>query len=425
MLRFASIFALLVPALAAPALASDTVFPGYAANGEHAVGVFDACATLPNLDRIRFDGSTIWREAEDGTFLQQLGSLQIPVFASFVVVDPTSTFALVGESSRGKIYRVDLGGGGMNVVTDLDFNFDARFEDAGHVLVSAAPCGFFCGNEIYRVALAGGATTLVASVSGPSGPIALAANGDLYYGVNTDVPGVPGSIIRWSASQLASGALLTEASATTIAPAIDPASSLEIEPVFGHLFAAQPVFGGTSHVVEFAPNGQFLGTVIASPDYLSGIQFLRTQAPGSFGAFQPPGVRLQYRATDYAGGTSALRRVRTKRARAFTSGPGLTGPGPVTVTIEDAHPNASVVMLMGATALYDPIETSYDLGYFLFHTGMPIDAIRRLGPVPTDANGHATFVFQNPGGLEGTRVFQALLRGANAMLVGSSTEAFN
>lgn len=436
MLRFATQFlvspslpaltlAFLVPSVRAAPVASDAIFPGYAPQDEHPIGLFDAYATLPNHDRLVFDGVSVRREAEDGTFLQLLGTVSSPVYASFVRVDPTSTFALVGESSRGKIYRVDLGGAGFHVLTDLDYNFDARFEDAGHALVSAAPCGFSCGNEIYRVDLATGTASLLASVSGPSGPIALAANGDLYYGVNPDFPVVTGSIVRWSAAQVSSGALLTEGSATVLASGIDPASAMEIEPVFGHLFVTQSVWSGTSHVVEYGPSGHVFGSVAASTEFLSGVEFVRTQGPGSFQAFQPAGVQLLYRATDYTANTSSIRSVRTRRPRAYTSGPGLTGPGMVDFTVTGAQPNASFLVMMGVAANYAPNETAYDFGTFLFHTGMPLAGIRRLGSVATDGNGDGTYQFFNPGGLQGTRVFQGLIRGADGLFVGSSTEAFN
>ncbi|MFN0007554.1 MAG: hypothetical protein ACKVXR_06555 [Planctomycetota bacterium] len=409
---------------AAPA-APDTLSPGFVPHAARPVGAFDAYATLPNSDRIVSDGTTVWREADDGTVLLVLGTFPAPVFASFVLPDPTSTFALVGESSNGEIYRVELAGGGFNFLCDLDYNFDARFEDAGHVLVSAATCGFMCGNEIHRVDLANGGTTLVAVVSGPSGPLARAANGDLYYGVNPDWPATTGSIIRWSAAQVSSGTLLTEAAAAILASGIDPASSMELEPVFGNLFVTQPVFGNTSHVREYTPDGQLRGIVAASPEYLSGVEFLRTTGIGSFQAFQPAGVRLLYRATDYSANTSAVRSVRPRRPRASTSGPGLTGPGIVTIQVKDALPNASISLLMGATAHYDANEATYDRGYFLFHTGMPLTGIRPLGTVTTDSNGDGSFQWVNRGGLQGTRVFQALIRDATGRLIGSSTAAFN
>lgn len=410
---------------AAPAT-TDTLSPGFVPHDEHARGVFDAYATLPNSDRIVFDGTIVWREAEDGTFLQLLGTVpNAPVYASFVLPDATSTYALVGESNTGEIYRVDLGGAGLQFLCNLPFNFDARFEDAGHVLVSAATCGFGCGNEIHRIDLANGATSLVATVSGPSGPIARAANGDLYYGVNPDFPATTGSIVRWTAAQVSSGVVQTEASAAVFAPGIDPASSMEFEPVFGNLFVTQPVFGSTSHVREYAPNGQLRGIVAASPEFLSGIAFFRTPGIGSFQAFQPAGVRLAYRATDYGANTSGMRTIRTKRPRASTSGPGLVGPGNVTIKVKDAMPNASVSLLMGAMAHYNPNEASYDRGYFLFHTGMPLTGIRPMGSVVTDANGDGTFQWFNPGSLQGTRVFQVLIKDTTGRYIGSSTAAFN
>jgi hypothetical protein len=430
MLRFAPTFlalGLLSPSILAAPAATDTLSPGFVPHDDHPRGAFDACAVLPNSDRIVFDGTIVFREAEDGTFLQMLGTWPSPVFASFVLPDPTSTFALVGESSTGDIYTVDLGGAGMQFLCNLFYNFDARFEDAGHVLVSAATCGQLCGNEIHRVDLSNGATTMVATVSGPSGALARAANGDLYYGVNPDWPATTGSIIRWTAAQISSGVIQTEATATPFATGIEPVSSMEIEPVFGNLFVAQPAFGGTSHVREYAPNGQLRGTILASPEYLSGIAFLRTSGVGSFQAFQPSGVRLLYRATDYVSSpnTSATRTIRTKRPRASTSGPGLTGPGFVTIKVKDAMPNASIRMLMGAAANYDPNEATYARPYFLFHTGMPLNGIRSLQSVPTDGNGEATYAWFNPGTWQGTRVFQALIRDSTGRFIGSSTAAFN
>jgi hypothetical protein len=267
--------------------------------------------------------------------------------------------------------------------------------------------------------------TLVATVTGPSGPLALSASGDLYYGVNPDWPVVTGSIVRWSAAQMASGAILDEASAVFLASGIVPPGSMAIEPVFGHLFVAQPVFAGTSLVTEYSAGGQPLGTVVESPEYLSGIEFRPTSGIGSFQAYQPDGVRLGYRATDYNANTSFARTIRTRRPRAMTSGPGLTGPGLVTFTVHNAVPNASFLVMMGASSTYNPSESTYNFGYFPFHTGMPLGGIRRLGSVPTDASGTGTYSFFNPGGLEGLRVFQGLIKNTSGQFVGSSTEAFN
>ena len=418
--------AFLAPAASPLPVFLDTTSPGFAAAGARTLHYGDAYATLADGNRVTFDGTLIELVQDDGTLLQVLGTLPgtLQRYPSFVVPDPTGTYAVVGESTRGKLYRVDLSGGGVVALARLEFNFDAVFEDAGHVLISAAPCGFACGNEIYRMDTASGLLTLVASVSGPSGPVAISAAGDLYYGLIPDNFGAPGSILRWTSAQLASHTVLSEGAATVFVASLDPASSMEFDPVYGHLFVASPVFGATSHVLEYDAAGQLVGSVAQSPEYLANVELLRTSGIGSFQAFQPAGVELKYLATDFGAQTAEVRTVHTKRPRGFTSGPGLTGPGAVTFTVRGAHPNASFRVLAGHSALYNPQESTYDTGTYLFHTGIPPSDIRRLSILTTDANGEGSFTFQNTG-LQGTLVLQALIRDPNGDFVGSSTEAFN
>jgi hypothetical protein len=404
----------------------DTNAPGFQPGGAQPVGVFDACATLPGGDRVVFDGQVMRLVAPDGTTIRVLGQTSGPVYPSFVLPDPTSTFALIGESSRGRIYRADLGGAGAPVIAHVDYNFDAVFEDAGHVLLSAAVCSFGCGNDILRLDLATGTTTVVASVIGPSGPLALDANGDLFYGsIPNAFPPPPTSILHWTHAQVASGVVLDESVATTFVSGIVPPSSLRFDPVYGHLFVAEPTFGGTSEVREYDKNGAQVSSVAQSADYLSGIELVRTQGPGSCQAFQPDGVELVYRGTDYNAGTSELRALATRRPTSSMTGPGLSGPGAVTFHVRNAFPNASMLVLVGLRSTYDPNEHTYDTGTYLLHTGLDLAHTRRLVIVPTDASGTGTFTFQNPGNLQGTRVFQALVRDTSGAYVGSSTAAFN
>lgn len=415
--------------LAPTSLASpvqDATVPGFVLGGSNPVGVFDAYATLPNGDRVDFDGTTMQLLAEDGTLIRVLGTTSGSVFASFVLPDPTSTYALIGESSFGTIYKVDLGGAGAPVLAVVENNFDAVFEDSGHVLVSAARCTFGCGNRILRVDVQSGSTTLVARVQGPSGPLALAANGDLYYGaIPPTFPPPPTSILAWTHAQIASGIVQDETTAATFVQGIAPASSMRFDPVYGHLFVAEPVFSGTSGIYEYDRQGALVSNVVQSADYLSGVELLRTSGAGSFQAFQPDGVKLCYRGTDYNAGTSEVRSLRTRRPFGSTSGPGLSGPGQVTFRVRNAHPNASMLVLVGARSSYNPNESTYDMGNYLLHTGLDLSHVRRLGFLPTDAIGTGTFTFQNPGNLQGTLVLQALVRDPNGVFVGASTAAFN
>src|SRR5262249_32352683 len=155
--------------------------------------------------------------------------------------------------------------------------------------------------------------------------------GDLYYGaIPPSYPPPPTSILVWTQAQLASGVVQDETTAATFVQGIVPPSSMRFDPVYGHLFVAEPVFNGTSGIFEYDRHGALVSNVLQSPDYLSGVELLRTSGAGSCQAFQPDGVKLGYRGTDYNGGTSEARTLRTHRPSGSTSGPGLSGPGPVT-----------------------------------------------------------------------------------------------
>ena len=198
---------------------------------------------------------------------------------------------------------------------------------------------------------------------------------------------------------------------------------MKFDPVSGHLLVADSVFQGTSRILEYSAAGLPVGTLVESPQYLAGIETLRTPGTGSFGAFQPRGVDLKYRWTDFFGNTSEIRTLRSRRPRASMSGPGLSGPGAVTFHVADAYPSASLTVVVGLASTYDPSEPTYDFGTFLLHTGIDLAHARRLVTVATDANGDASFTFQNPGGLEGTRMFQGWIRDPNGILVGASSFA--
>ncbi len=426
--RIALGLALLAPvATARPLFQSDSISPGLAVQGPaRSIGAYDAYATLPDGDRVVFDGLEVDRVHDDGTLVAVLGTTSRYGFPAFVVPDPTHAYALVAESSGGKIRRVDLGGTGMTFLAHLDFAYDLVFEDGPSVLVSAAPCGFGCGSEIDRIDLATGAVTLVASVNGPSGPLARDADGNLYYGLqNTQTPPIPMPILRWTKAQVEGGALLHEADAIVFASGLDAPSSMKFDPVSRHLIVADAPYQGTCRIREFTATGQPLGSLVESSLYLSNVEPAITAGPGSCQAFQPDGVALLFRHTDFHASTSEIRTLDALRPQATMTGPGLTGPGPVTFHVSGAFPNASLIVVVGLKSTYDPSEPTYDLGTFLLHTGIDLQHARRLTTIATDARGAASFTFQNPGGLQGTRMFQGWIRDPNGILVGTSTSASN
>ena len=178
----------------APPIADDPFGLGF--------DTFGSTWTLSNGQVVTFDGIEVRRVTAQGLTVGVLATFAAPAFPAFVRVDPSETFALVAESSLGNVYRVALDGGGATLLAGLTFPFDAAFEHAGSAIVSAATCGFGCGNELLRLDTQSGATTTVATVSGPSGPVATNPAGDLYYGLIPATLSGPRSVLRFPAAAL-------------------------------------------------------------------------------------------------------------------------------------------------------------------------------------------------------------------------------
>ena len=220
-------------ALVSSAPAQDALAPGFALTGTQPLPApFAAYHTLSNGNRIAFDGVSIDLYDGANNYLMNLGLLPGFVFASFVEADPSETFALVGESSNGDIFKVFIDGSGMSTLTTLDFNYDAVFDSPSSALVSASTCGFGCGNDIVRVHTTTGATTPVAEVPGSAGPVAMQSDGSLLYATISDsFPAPPGStdIVSWTAAQLRSGTTLDLGDATLFHGGLDGAASLAVD----------------------------------------------------------------------------------------------------------------------------------------------------------------------------------------------------
>lgn len=419
-------------ALAAPLFATDTLGSGWGADSSRALPPVSAFAihdTLANGDRVVFDGSLAWLEQDDGTFVYTIGSTPVPSFGSFVEVEPGGAFVLLGESSNGVIFKAPIAAmAGLTPLTTLAFNYDLAFAPGGAVAyVSAATCGFGCGNELYRVDVTSGATTLVANVGGPSGPVAVSALGDLYYATQSDTfPTPPGAVdvIRWTAAQLANGPLpLAEGQASVFRGGLDGSSSLAFDPQFGHLYVGESVFGSTSRVLEVDRAGAVVGEVATSLDTLGKVEVFDVAGAGVLAAYQPSGAQLQYRVTDFNNGTSRVERVSPRRPQIVAQQVG----GSMTITLSGMAPGTTAFVLSSPVALFNPVESAHDLGTYLFWTGTPYpNNLRRLGnQITADANGTGSFTFSNPGAIQGTRVIQALVRDASGTFRGASNAVTN
>ena len=212
-------------------------------------GVFAAYATLPDDSRVVFDGEFCDIYDSSGFLIANLGSTGLGFgFASFVVIDPTNTFAFVGESNNNGLYKVDLAGGGFTPLGTMVFNFAAVMESPATAIVSAATGGFNTGNDLIRVDLNTGAQTPLGHVPGLSGPVTLDSNGNLFYVTQSGAfPTPAGSLelVKWDAATLGSG-LIDEFNWSVLESGLDGGSSLAVDPASDHVYLAESVFRPTS-----------------------------------------------------------------------------------------------------------------------------------------------------------------------------------
>jgi hypothetical protein len=443
-MKLFAIVASLCAVLASPlpssaALAQDSCAPGLGFGAPRPIGPFDAYATLSDGTRVESDGLSVDHVAADGTLILHLGSYAFSVFPSFVLLAPDESFALVGESTNGFIDRFALDGSGRASVGNVFYNYDALWEDAGHVLVSADTVGTF-QNQIVRLDIASGATTLVAQLTGASGPIARRARtGELFVGLVDFTQPNSDALLRYDAAQLSSGLVLLPSDAQVFASSLPTVASLRIDERydvpgldFWRLFVAFAPFGSPSAIGCFTPGGARLPDLVTSPDSISNLELRRGSGPGCVGPWQPDaGEQLSYRGTQFcfpSCSTAEIRVLEPRRPQASIHGPGLGNPagGSVTVDIDGCPPNASVLLLSGPQSLFTPNEhTRVHPAGFLWHSGLAWTPLRRLVTLATDAAGHATFSYDNPGTFNGTHAFQALVRDVNGAFVGSSTCVLN
>lgn len=380
--------------------------------------------TLANGDVITYDGVTVDRYDAAGNLIANLATFSPSVFTGAFAVDPTGTFAIVGESSTGDIFRVDLSVGGLSLLANLNFNFDADFAPDGSVVVSAAVGGFGVGNDLVRLDPVTGATTFLAHVAGPSGPVEFDTFGNLYYAtIAAGFPSPPAStdILIFMAADLATadcsvpGKCLDETNAVPFATGYDGASDLALDPQTGGLYLAENNFGTGSSRIWPVTGGPVGGT---SPlieettfNWTTNLEAFGGSTAATLQAFQPSSdARLLYNTTDFFSSWERVE-VTAKRASLAISGAGLTGPGQVDLDVTAGPPGGGVLYFFGPTALVGASETAYAVGLAVpLFTALDLSSLNAFGGVLSlDGTGSSSFSFSNPGGLEGLVSIQGLL----------------
>lgn len=436
--------ALAVSTLCASALA-DRVAPGFEILSTEAPPVaFASYKTLDNGNVVSWDGENCDVYGPTGALVSSLGSTGNGfAFPSFIVLDPAETFAVVGESSNNLLYKVDLTGGGFTNMGVVVFNFAATFETANTIIVSAATGGFNSPNELVRVHTDTFQQTSLGFVPGPSGPVAVNSDGDLFY-VTQDpgFPPPPGSsrLVTWSAAQLSGGTIDETNWEVFVKWPFDGGSSLAIDPVTDDVFVAESIFNfRPNEIIHVRADGKVLGP-IATVDALTvgNLEFISGPGAGHFAAYQPAGgVRLVYHSTDF-GAIDQMVHVEPRRPELTLSGPGLTGIGQVELSIQGGAPLGEFMLLADGQSSLTANELTYDLGLgFLVHSRLPFATLQSAttssGPnnffgqlFDLDEDGEGSVTFFNNGSWNGAFGFQGLiLEGRLGMPVGTTATVTN
>ena len=418
----------LLPNLAAAQLSSD---PGFAVTGAHPLGGPSAYGSLADGRYVTFDGLSFDLYAGDGTWQSNLGSISSFMWPSFVEVDPTGSYVVAGESTNGNLFKVQLNGAGVTLLAKLVFNFDLAWDvTPGLAYVSAGLGGWGAGNDIVRLDLATGATTIVAHVQGPSGPIAVNSLGDLSYvtqyeGFDWPPPLGQESLIRWDDAELDAGALLSESDADYLSSGLDGGSSM-ISDGADILFLAHTNFAGdVNEIYQFSPTGDLLDTVATTLTHVANLELIGS-GPSTFSAQQPLGVSLRAYNTDFF---SFDKRVTLDPARAQLTwkGPpsGIAGRG--TFKLKGGEPGGFAVIMVAGSSAELPTEDVIEAGWRapLFMAVKAADILRRTNVMPLDAKGELKLEHLQTPAIEGKILLQPLLFDGAMVPLGSASHAIN
>jgi len=153
--------------------------------------------------------------------------------------------------------------------------------------------------------------------------------------------------------------------------------------------------------------------------YRSHVELHLGSGIGHFRAYQPEGVTLTWMESDIIHAIDPLRPSAMVEHH---------GGNSYQLEVTGAEPNGAMLVTFGDSSFHQGFETSYQLSFdFLFHTGLPINKIRRVGQfyMPCDSNGEVSFPFWDSGNLAGTIVFQGVITDDQGAFIGSSEAAFH
>lgn len=328
-------------------------------------------AHVTSAGLVTFDGTTLALEAT-GLPPQTLLTLASPFFGSFVL-QTSATHVLLGYTgfapfgANDAIWHVPLQGPPpAQPLATVPFNYDAVMLTTTTVLLSARTGGFGAAdNELLVLDLTTGATQLVASITGASGPVAIAPNGDVFYATGfAGWPPVAGTVqvLRFPRPQfdqaILAGTVLGLPDALVVMAGLDAASDMVFDDDGDLLFTDW--FNLRVSEVSNVDGVPFLVPTIV--DYAGAsvsagtLQFEAGNAHGVFEPFQPAHGSLLVHESDFVA-TSRVRRVRAAPATLSATGGTTIGAGPFDFVTSGGPSNGIGVLAFtfGAALGHSPV----------------------------------------------------------------------
>ena len=356
---------------------------------------------------VAFDGLSL-SLSNPGQAAQTLLQFANPQFGSFTVAAGPQA-VLFGESSGHGLWLVPLAGTAPSApLATVLFNYDAVLLSPQRALVSAKTGGFGTpDNDLVVVDLGTGQTQPVASLPGASGPLAVAANGDVYYATaSLAFPPPPGatSVLRLRRSVLdaaiATQTVLGFADAELVFGGLAAAGDLAFDDD-GDLWFTDWWHGTVRELNDVAGPAPTLAPLAL--DYSSAgvssstLQFVAGTAGGFvLEPFQPLGGSLLVHETDF-GSTSRLRTVRSAPA-ALTSTVANPIPSGPFALVASGGPSQGIGVLAFAT---QAVAGTAPLLLPGFEAPLWWNQALLAGPVLAivlfDGSGQASLAIQNPG----------------------------
>ncbi|MFG0318205.1 MAG: hypothetical protein ACF8XB_13100 [Planctomycetota bacterium JB042] len=421
--------ALLCVAAAAPLAAAAVDVPdGFAVTS---VSIAPAGALAGALDRLPngrlalFDGVELAEiDPLTGSKVLTLHTPPSAVYASFVRTDPTGTYALFGETSNHEIWRVPLAGGPATLVATLPYSYACWFRAPGRAVIAHGDASFQ-STRIVELDVDTGATDVLADVPGPSGPVAFDDEGNLYYGTNDpSFPAPPHqqTVLRFSADAVLSAlgpTHLTDTQATVFAAGFTAISSFAFDGE-GDLLVGDSIDGV---VTEIGPNGTSKGALAVeshgSFPSVGPLAFVPGTAPGAqFAPYQPEEAGTLYAlSTDFLT-FNDLNRITPRRAVASASPPGPIAAGPFSFGIDHGPDGGFGLLFVALSPL--PAELPVPHAGTTFAIGFDPATLLGSAPILLDTGGALSIAANHPGG-PATLVVQAALFDPGLGAVGTTT----